>query len=195
MTRRHGALLIFDEIVTGFRLARAGAQEFFGVVPDLAVFAKGLANGMPLSCYLGRRDVMETVRQATISSTLGGETLSLAAGRAAIDTYRGEDVIGRLWALGRRLQEGLARLLAELDAPASVEGYPPCPQLRFHAGDPARDAALLLRFEGECLRRGVLPYTVLYVNYSHTEAEIDTALSRMEDALRVLRRDGYRGTA
>lgn len=191
LTRRHGALLIFDEIVTGFRLARGGAQEFFGVLPDLAVFAKGISNGMPLSCYLGRRDVMETVRRATVSSTFGGETLSLAAARAAIDTYREEDVIGRLWTLGRRLMEGLAGLFADLDVPAVIEGYPPCPQLRFTTGDSARDAGLLLRFEGECLRRGVLPFSVLYVNYSHTEAEIDRALTRMEEALRVLRQDGY----
>jgi glutamate-1-semialdehyde 2,1-aminomutase len=156
LTNRHGALLIFDEIVMGFRLARAGAQEYFGVTPDLAVFAKGISNGAPLSCYLGRRDVMETVRRATISSTFGGDALALAAARAAIDTYRHEDVIGHLWARGRRLQDGLNEIFRELDAPAAVAGFPPCCQLGFRTPDAARNRELLLRFEGELLRRGVI---------------------------------------
>ncbi|MDH7569921.1 MAG: aminotransferase class III-fold pyridoxal phosphate-dependent enzyme, partial [Armatimonadota bacterium] len=92
LTRRHGALLIFDEIVMGFRLAVGGAQEYFGVTPDLAVFAKGISNGMPLATYLGRREVMETVRKAVISSTFGGDTLSLAAAKACMQVYRNEEV-------------------------------------------------------------------------------------------------------
>jgi glutamate-1-semialdehyde aminotransferase len=193
LTRQHGALLIFDEIVMGFRLARAGAQEYFDVTPDLAVFAKGISNGAPLSCYLGRRDVMETVRQATISSTFGGDALSLAAARAAIETYRQEDVIGHLWARGRQLMEGLNRLFEELGAPAAVVGFPPCCQLGFRTGDAARNRDLLLQFEGELLRRGVIIYTVMYVNYSHTVADIDEALDRMAGALRAMKMAGAFG--
>jgi glutamate-1-semialdehyde 2,1-aminomutase len=195
LTRRHGALLVFDEIVMGFRLARAGAQEFFGVTPDLAVFGKGMSNGMPLSCYLGRRDVMETVRRATISSTFGGDTLALAAARAAIDTYRREDVIGHLWARGRQLQDGMNRLFHEFDAPAAVTGFPPCCQVGFTTPDAARNAALFLRFERELFRRGVILYSVMYVNYSHTAAEIDAVLNRVADTLRAMRADGYGGLA
>jgi glutamate-1-semialdehyde 2,1-aminomutase len=193
LTRQHGALLIFDEIVMGFRLARAGAQEFFGVVPDLAVFAKGISNGAPLSCYLGRRDVMETVRRATISSTFGGDTLALAAARAAIDTYLSEDVIGHLWTRGRQLQDGLNRLFRECDAPAAVTGYPPCCQIGYTTPDAARNTSLFLRFERELLQRGVILYTVMYVNYSHTAADIDAVLDRAADALREMQADGYRG--
>jgi len=195
LTQRHGALLIFDEIVMGFRLARAGAQEYFGVTPDLAVFAKGISNGMPLSCYLGRRDVMETVRRATISSTFGGDTLALAAARAAIDTYRSEDVIGHLWERGRQLQEGMNGLFHELDVPAAVTGFPPCCQIGFTTDDAKRNSALFLQFERELFRRGVILYTVMYVNYSHTAAEIDEVLNRMGDALRAMRADGFRGKA
>jgi glutamate-1-semialdehyde 2,1-aminomutase len=193
LTRQHGALLIFDEIVMGFRLARAGAQEFFGVVPDLAVFAKGISNGAPLSCYLGRRDVMETVRRATISSTFGGDTLALAAACAAIDTYRSEDVIGHLWTRGRQLQDGLNRLFRECDTPAAVTGYPPCCQIGFTTPDAARNTSLFLRFERELLQRGVILYTVMYVNYSHTAADIDAVLDRAADVLREMQGDGYQG--
>jgi glutamate-1-semialdehyde 2,1-aminomutase len=190
LTQRYGALLIFDEIVMGFRLARAGAQEFFGVTPDLAVFAKGISNGAPLSCYLGRRDVMETVRRATISSTFGGDTLALAAASAAIDTYCSQDVIGHLWARGRQLQDGLNALFRELDVPAAVTGFPPCCQVGFTTPDRERNAALFLQFEGELFQRGVILYTVMYVNYSHTTAEINEVLDRMADALRAMRSEG-----
>ncbi|MBT6146054.1 MAG: aminotransferase class III-fold pyridoxal phosphate-dependent enzyme, partial [Gemmatimonadetes bacterium] len=107
---RIGALLIFDEIVMGFRLARGGAQEYFGVTPDLAVFAKGISNGVPLSTYLGRADVMDAVEKVVISSTFGGDTLGLAAASAVLDVYEQEDVIGTLWARGKQLHQGVASL-------------------------------------------------------------------------------------
>ena len=79
LTREHDVLLVYDEIVTGFRVRIGGIQEYTGAVPDLATFAKGIANGMPLSCYCGRSDLMDLIPMATISSTYSGETLSLAA--------------------------------------------------------------------------------------------------------------------
>ena len=145
----------------GFRLAVGGAQEYFGATPDLAVFAKGISNGLPLSCYLGRRDVMEGVRQAVISSTFGGDSLALAAAQAAIETYRNEDVIGHLWARGKQLHAGLRAAFAEFGAPATVLGLPPCGQLVFTTDDAARNAALQTRFEGEALKRGVILYSVM----------------------------------
>ena len=125
LTRQHGSLLIFDEIVTGFRLRRAGAQEYFGVTPDLAVFAKGLSNGVPLSCYLGRRDLMENVADVVVSSTFGGDTLGLAAAGAVLDVYQEEDVIGVLWERGRQLHAGLERTAARLGVAAGFRGLPP----------------------------------------------------------------------
>ncbi len=190
LTRKHGALLIFDEIVMGFRLAVGGAQEYFGATPDLAVFAKGISNGLPLSCYLGRRDVMEGVRQAVISSTFGGDSLALAAAQAAIETYRNEDVIGHLWARGKQLHAGLRAAFAEFGAPATVLGLPPCGQLVFTTDDAARNAALQTRFEGEALKRGVILYSVMYPNYSHSAADVDEALVKLREALRAMRDEG-----
>jgi glutamate-1-semialdehyde 2,1-aminomutase len=83
LARAHGALLVYDEIVTGFRLALGGAQEYFGVTPDLACFAKGIANGMPLGVVCGRRDVMQTAEKLLISVTYGGEALSRGGAVAA----------------------------------------------------------------------------------------------------------------
>ena len=190
LTQRYGALLIFDEIVTGFRLSNGGAQGYFGVTPDLAVFSKGIANGFPLSCYVGRRDVMAQVKRAVVSSTFGGDTLGLAAAKAALETYEQEDVIGTLWARGKQLHEGFADICARLDAPAGFQGLPPTGQLVFTHPDAARNNALFLRFNGETLRRGVMIYYVCYPNYSHTVADVAGALEAMGEALAAMKEEG-----
>jgi len=110
---RYGALLIFDEVITGFRWALGGAQEFFQVIPDLACFGKSMANGMPLSAVVGRRDVMRASEEVFFSLTFGGECLSLAAAQATINEIREKDVIEHIWLQGRVLQEGLNQLSQE----------------------------------------------------------------------------------
>lgn len=190
LTREHGALLIFDEIVTGFRLHRAGAQGYFGVTPDLAVFAKALSNGVPLSCFCGRRDVMAAVQEVVVSSTFGGDTLGLAAARAVLDLYAVEDVPGQLWARGRQLHAGFERLCDTLSVAAGFRGVPPLGQLGFHYPDARRNGELFLRFNAELLRRGVIIYTVCYPNYSHTPRDIDATLTAMDESLRTMQAEG-----
>ncbi len=190
---RYNVLLIFDEIVTGFRLANGGAQERFAVTPDMAVFSKGMANGWPIAAYLGRREVMETVRRAVISSTFGGETTGLAAAKAALEVYRTEDVIGHLDRLGRRMMDGYSAAFQAAGAPAKVVGLPPCPQVIWSASEGRGAAELALRLEAELLRRGVITYGVMYVNYSHTAADLDALLARLADALTAMRADGWFG--
>ncbi len=117
----HGALLIFDEIVTGFRWAIGGAQEYFGVVPDLATFGKGMANGLPLSAIVGRADLARQFEEVFVSSTFGGDTLALAAARATIDEYRRQPVIAHLWAAGKRFQDAVGPDMA--DEPGGSAGH------------------------------------------------------------------------
>lgn len=183
LTTQHGSLLIFDEIVTGFRVALAGVQEYFGVIPDLAVFAKGIANGMPLAAYVGRREVMERFEKVIVSSTYGGETLSLAAAKAAIGVYRDEDVIGHLWRQGTRLGEGLSELFTRHGIPVEVVGYPPCACLQPKAG---AQPELLERLFRAAYRSGLSIYNNLYISFSHTPADIDEALERWEKACRSM---------
>ena len=92
LAHKHGALVIYDEIVTGFRLAMGGAQEYFGVTPDLATFAKAMANGMPLAAVVGSKEVMKTAENCLISITYGGEALSLAAAVATMNILREQNV-------------------------------------------------------------------------------------------------------
>ena len=181
LTSKNGSLLIFDEIVTGFRVAIGGIQEYFGVTPDLAVFAKGIANGMPLSVYLGRKDVMQICRPGgvTVSSTYGGEALSLAAAKAAINTYRNEGVIEHIWTQGERLARGLNRLFEQHGVPARMQGLWACPTFVFQPDAPADTRERLFR---AAYRNGVSLYNVTYVNFSHREADIDETLARMDAA-------------
>ncbi len=177
----HGTLLIFDEIVTGFRIAIGGVTEYFGVRPDLAVFGKGIANGMPLSVYAGRREVMESCGpgRVVVSSTFGGETLSLAAARAAMEVYATGDVVGHLWRQGERLWSAVGGLFADHGLPLAIRGLVPCPT--FVAEPDAPVEALDLFFRG-AYRHGVSLYNVSYVNYSHTDADLDETLSRLDRA-------------
>lgn len=108
---KSGAVLVFDETITGFRFALGGAQEYFGVTPDLCVLGKGMANGLPLSAIAGRGDLMREFNEVFFSGTFGGEALSLAAARAVIDKFRREPVIDSLWRKGAFLKREFGRIL------------------------------------------------------------------------------------
>jgi glutamate-1-semialdehyde 2,1-aminomutase len=180
---RHGALLVFDEIVTGFRLALGGVQQYFGVLPDLAVFAKGVANGMPLSLYCGRVEVMRQCDRGgatSISSTYGGECLSLAAAKAVVEVYRSHDVTGHLWRQGKAMWGGLDGLFRTHGVGLTLKGLWPCPQL---VPLPDAPADLVPRFMRAACRHGVTLYTVPYVNFSHQDTDVAEALERLARAI------------
>ena len=175
----HGALLGYDEMVTGFRVAMGGMAEFTGVLPDLAVFGKGVANGMPLSVYSGRREVLSVLDrgEVVVSSTYGGETLSLAAATATMTAMRDEGVIPRLHATGARLQDGMNAAFAAAGVGIRLEGHPTCPQFV------SDDERMLQTFLRSAFRHGVSLYRVVYVNDAHAEADIDETLLRVRTAL------------
>ena len=183
ITAEHGTVLVYDEIVTGFRFAIGGVQEYWGVTPDLAVFAKGVANGMPLSVYAGKAAIMDELSKATVSSTYGGETLSLAAAKACIQTYTNEGVIGHLWEQGKRLADGLERLFCDYSIPMQCSGMDCAPCIDFK---PEAPADLRERFARAAYRNGVSFYNLAYINFSHKAADIDETLERVERGLREL---------
>ena len=126
LTHQHGAVLIFDETITGFRYANGGAQEFFDVIPDLACFGKGLANGYPVSAVAGKAEIMKLMEEIFFSFTFGGETLSLAASYAVLNKLQQKPVIKTLFETGKKVIDGLNRLIDEFDLAEvfSVSGYP-----------------------------------------------------------------------
>jgi len=124
-TQELGIILVFDETVTGFRVAPGGAQEFLGVIPDLTTFGKGIANGFPLSVLCGRADLMNLMDQVFFSGTFGGELLSLAAAKVVLTKVRDENVTGTLGKIGAQLNLAVSKTIADLNFKGlSLSGHP-----------------------------------------------------------------------
>jgi len=126
LTHQAGALLIFDETITGFRFSRGGAQELFGVTPDLSTFGKGIANGFPLSAVVGRREIMMEMEEIFFSGTFGGELLSLTAAKVVLTRHLEDDICGKLSLIGDNLSEALSTATAShgLDTVLGLSGHP-----------------------------------------------------------------------
>ena len=183
----HGALLIFDEIVSGFRWAVGGAQEYFGVAPDLATFGKGMANGLPLSAVVGRAELMREFEDVFVSSTFGGDTLALAAAAATIDEYRQQPVIAHLWAAGRRFQGGFKRAATRTGLPVDCVGFPVHPKIVFRHAREETNRLLMSLFLQETGRRGVIfHFAGFNISFSHSDADVDQSLEACEAALRIV---------
>ncbi len=187
LAHRHGAILIFDEIVTGLRWARGGAQEYFKVVPDLATFGKGMANGLPLAAVVGHAEIMRQFEEddVFVSGTFGGDTLALAAALATIEEYRRQPVIERLWSVGQRFQERFRAAVERTGVPAECVGYPVHPKIIFrHERD---EMDLMQLFLEETASRGVLLHFAGFnTSFSHGDSEVDQTMEVCEEALRVV---------
>lgn len=191
-----GVLLAFDEIVTGFRLAPGGAQEYYGVIPDLAVFAKGIANGMPLGAVCGRREVMEVAKDLLISVTYGGECLSLAAVVACLEIYKEEPVYEHLWRQGEKLMQGFKALGERHRVPFWCTGLAPMSCPNFYYEDPERNADVWTLFLQETAKRGVLMRRggLLFVTYSHDDQAVEHTLAAVDESLGIVQKAVSEGT-
>jgi glutamate-1-semialdehyde 2,1-aminomutase len=198
-----GVLLIFDEVVTGFRLAYGGAQEYYGVVPDLVAYGKALGGGYPIGAFGGSREIMSLVREERlgqsgyvwVASTLGGNPISSAAALAALSVFRREGSYTQLHELGQYLRLGIEAMLAANRIQAQVIGDGPLAQVVFsktpvydyrstRRGNRKRGRALMLAL----FERGIFlnPMgTKLYLSLAHTRDSCDTFLERFEDALKA----------
>ncbi|MEU0545052.1 glutamate-1-semialdehyde 2,1-aminomutase [Nocardia sp. NPDC005978] len=192
---RHGALLIFDEMITGFRWAAGGAQAVYGVRPDLSCWGKAMGNGFPLAALAGKREFMElgglrtdADRVFLLSTTHGPETGALAAFRAVVHAYRTEDPVGRMEAAGRELSAGVNAVAAGLGIGEhlSVTGRPSCAVFRTADanGVPAQSYRTL--FLQELLERGVLGQSFV-TSAAHTAADIELTVEAARDAAAVYR--------
>ncbi len=188
LAHRHGALFILDEIVTGFRYALGGAQEYYNVVPDLACFGKGMANGFPLSALVGRREIMQALERVFFSMTYGGETVSLRAALETIRELREQNALQYIWEMGRRLRQGLQELIAGLDAPVELHGNPPRSSLTFFDENGQPSLAVKSLFLQETVKRGVLFGGPVFLSFSHTPADLDRTFEACEAALQRITR-------
>jgi glutamate-1-semialdehyde 2,1-aminomutase len=201
-TRKYGALLIFDEVITGFRFARGGAQEWFGVLPDLTTLAKGLGGGFPVAAIGGTVDAMRLIAEGVYShsGTYNANVVQCAAVAATMDVLSEPGLYERQRALGFRLAEGLSNLAAERGLDAYVEGLGTVFQLWFADG-PIRnwrdavaraDEDLFTRWYQEMVTRGVLFHPLqfenLFVSLVHDDRDVDETLTAAADALTVVAR-------
>jgi len=195
LAHKHGALLVFDETITGFRYAKGGAQELFGVTPDLATFGKGLANGYPVSAVAGRRDVMKLMEEIFFSFTFGGEALSLAAARATLRKLQQYDVVGTLRARGTRLLVGVRERIARhgISDVLSASGHPAWSFLIIKDAPQASQWQIKTLLMQELFARGILAYGSHNLSYAHSDADIDRLLAVYDEVFPILRAGALEG--
>ncbi len=208
LTRNHGALLIFDEVVTGFRLALGGAQEYYGVVPDLAAYGKALGGGYPIGAFGGNADVMEVVSEQRYgqadyvwsASTTGGNPVSSAAANAALDLFEEENRYSSLHSLGRFFRSGMDQVLQDSGFESQILGDGPLGQIAFRSS-PIRNHQDWLESDRDLGRQLMLSLfakglflnpmgTKLYLSIAHTEENLKEFFEVLGDALKDLDKIG-----
>ena len=186
LATEHGAVLIFDEVVTGFRMALGGAQEYFGVTPDLAVFAKTISNGYPMGAVVGRRKVMNAVNDLFISSTYWTDAIGSAAALASIRKIQRANAIEHVWTVGRRLKEGLRTSVKASGIGATVKGWPPVVLLSFEHESEETARAMKTFFTRHLLAQGFLSTGCHYLTLAHTIEDAEVYLAAVGRALEEL---------
>jgi glutamate-1-semialdehyde aminotransferase/spore coat polysaccharide biosynthesis protein SpsF (cytidylyltransferase family)/predicted dehydrogenase len=178
LAHEHGALLIFDEICTGFHFGLGGAQKRFGVIPDLACFGKAMGNGLPISCVVGRADVMKVFEDIFFSFTFAGEVSSMAAAMTVLDVLETSDALARMDSNGRVLQEGLNALAtrAGLQDRIRCVGYPFWSLIKFLDNDGKDSFLVRSLFTQECVKRGVLLLATHNMTAAHDPLAIEQTL-------------------
>jgi glutamate-1-semialdehyde 2,1-aminomutase len=173
VARDHGALFILDELRSGFRMGLGGAQDYFGLTPDLSTFGKAMANGYPISAVVGRADVLRCLGRTHMASTSYGNAAEMAAALATIAILRDSDAIDRLWHVGETFMAELRTVVEAFDLPAEVVGYPVAPFLQF---DRAVEGSLEVktRFFSATTRGGVLfhPDHHWFLSAAHTDDDV-----------------------
>ena len=189
LTHENDAVLIFDEIVTGFRFANGGAQELFDVEPDITVLGKGIANGMPLSAVVGKSEYMKIFDDVFFSTTYAGDTLSLAAAKATLMEIKEKPVIKNIWANGLHLMEEFNKITKENSLNIDLSGYPV--RMKMNGKDSKGNDSVLIRslLIQEMVKRGIFMHPgVEYISYSHSKEDIQQTLNAFEDSIPLLRK-------
>jgi glutamate-1-semialdehyde 2,1-aminomutase len=202
VTQRYEVPLVFDEIVTGFRFAYGGAQEYYGVVPDIAAFGKVVAGGFPLACVAGPKAIMRhfdaalegTPEYVWQAGTFNGNAVSCAAGLATLAELRKPGTYERLFRTGTRLRDGLVAAVRKQGLAAQVSGEPPVFDIFFtdraildYRATLTADREQIKRFNQELVRRGVVKaVNKIYISLAHTDADVDETLGIFDEVLAVL---------
>lgn len=201
ITQENNALLIFDEVITGYRLSLGGAQEYYNVTPDVTTLGKIIGGGLPIGAITARREIMEQfspVGKVYQAGTFNGNPLSMVAGYAAVSELEKGRVYKKLEKLGKRMRNGLKEISEKLEIKARTHGVASMFQIYFtdrevtdYSTALKSNAEFFLKFQRELLGKGIfLPpsqYECNFVSYAHGEDEINETLQKVEEVLRRLR--------
>ena len=199
---REGIVLIFDEVITGFRHAIGGYQSICGVTPDITTMGKAIANGFPIAAIGGKRELMQRFNTRVegdvfFSGTFNGHASCLAAALATVEVLESEPVHEHIFRLGEKMRDGLKEIVRRLGYPCTVAGFGSVYTMYFMEERPienfdallANDGALYVRYRQELMKRGVfeIPMNLKrnHLGYSHTDADVDFSLEAAEEALRA----------
>lgn len=189
ITNKNNALLIFDETITGFRYSKGGAQELFGITPDLSTFGKGLANGFPLSAIVGRRDIMNEMNEIFFSGTFGGELLSLSAALFMLQKHCEDEIVPKLVENGENLNEGLDSLILQsgMQDILTLSGHATWKFLNWKQTNQVTSDELRTYFMQEIFKRGILNIGTHNITLSHTKSITKKTLKVYSEVLFSMR--------
>ena len=190
LCRKYGAVLIFDETITGFRFSKGGAQEVFQVTPDLSTFGKGIANGYPLSVVCGSREIMREMENIFFSGTFGGELLSLAAANVVLGMHQKDEISPRLNKYGEELSQDLQKIIdqADMSGLLEIKGHPTWKFLEWKDGSEFTAPELKTYFMQEMFRRGILILSTHNVTLAHNEKIRGVIISKYERVLTLMKK-------
>ncbi len=188
LCKKNGAVLIFDETITGFRYHLGGAQKLFGITPDLATFGKGMANGYPISAVVGRKDIMMLMEDIFFSGTFAGETLSLAAAKATLNQLQNNSILKHIHNMGQTLIEGVNNIIEQYKAHdwLSICGHPSWSF--FIIQDKGIYSAIELKslYLQNMLNNGILINASHNLSYAHKKADIENLLEIYQQTIKLL---------
>lgn len=188
LAHQHGALFVFDETITGCRFAKGGAQELFGVTPDLATFGKGLGNGFPLSALVGKAKYMDLMNDIFFSGTFGGETASLAAAKVVLQKVKNTTLVEDLTRKGTAIMDGVNTLITKhkLESVLAISGHPSWSLFTFKDTPDYGAWDIKTYFMQEVYKRGIITIGSHNVNASHSEEDILTLLSVYDEVFAMI---------
>ncbi len=189
LAHKNGALFILDEIVTGFRFSLGGAQKYFNVIPDLATFGKSMANGMPISAIVGKKEYMEKLEDVFFSFTFGGESLSLAASLATIKEFKEKNVISHLWKEGKYIKDKTGQLIKEngLEDVLELKGKPCWHVFNIKSYKKYSSLEIQTYIQQELVRRGILWAGSHNMSFSHKRKDINKVIRAYQEIFPLLK--------
>ncbi len=190
LAHKYGALLVFDEVVSGFRYALGGGSEMCGVVPDMAAFGKGMANGYPISAVAGRKDILQQIEQGVfVSTTFGGDSISMAAALATIKILEQPGFYEHITKIGTMQRDGIAELIKKYDLGdvLSVSGMPAHAGVSFEGHGSLNYLDIQSVYSQTMIENGILVFAIYNLNKSHTEKEAKAYIEATDKAFALIK--------